>query len=363
MSSKESRYSHELGSSSTPVARRHPPRGQPVRHPKQCGQSSALSHGLRATSVEPLFLGGEAAYSQHRVLTALAAYPRLNDEWRALLPRSVASNDDPDRHSVESDRQGIALAEVLTRQPHRLGELTTAALAAIAPLHRQTATLIVVDDVCLLRRWVAHPLAVLTEMCEQPMDPDLVTAMDRVQRVLREALVGRRLPTCWTHGHYTPGNVRLDVNGSVIGIEDWDWARPAKLAIIDEYLMILTASCQVEQSELGTIIAARLQAGGLSDCERKALRAKRDRPSAYRDDGEHVDERAAILLTWLHFAAEQLHKRAASSGISSWWAADVAPVLRTVAVLPELEPTDDRCARSRLRPADIGHGRRLDKRC
>jgi hypothetical protein len=227
-------------------------------------------------------------------------------------------------------------------------------------LHRQTATLIVVDDVCLMRRWVAQPLVDLTEMCQR-MDSGLVGALERLRKVLREALVGRRMPTCWTHGHYTPGNVRLSGRGSVIGIDDWDWARPAQLALVDEYLMILTASSLVEQVELGTVIAARLKAGGLSDRERNAMRATHDRPSAYSEDGENLDERAAVPLTWLHFAAEQSRKRANYSNVSSWWAAEVAPVLQTVAELPE--PADDRRARWRHRPACIDHGRRLEMHC
>jgi phosphotransferase family enzyme len=291
-------------------------------------------------SVDTHLRGDVTAYSQPQVLAALAAHPRLTDEWRALLPCLVRSNDHASSGVVESDRQQIALAEALARQPHRLEELTAAALAAIAPLHRHTATLIVVDDVCLLRRWVEEPLAALTEM-GRPMDPDLVAAIDRLRKALREALVGRRLPTCWTHGHYTPGNVRLDVHGSVIGIVDWGWARPAQLALIDEYLMILTASRQVEQAELGAVVAARLHTGGLSARERNTLGAMHGRPNAYSENYELIDERTAILLTWLHFAAEQVHKRATDSKISSWWATDVAPVLRTVAVLPGLLPADD----------------------
>jgi hypothetical protein len=313
-------------------------------HPsKKCRHFPARGHGVGAMSVDTHLRGDLTAYSQPQVLAALAAHSRLTDEWRALLPCLVPSNDRSGTRPVESDRQGIALAKALARQPHRLEELTAAALAAIAPLHRQTATLIVVDDVCLLRRWVGQPLAALTESC-QPMDPDLVAAIDRLRKVLREALVGRRLPTCWTHGHYTPGNVRLDVHGSVIGIEDWRWARPAQLALIDEYLMILTASRQVEQAELGAIVAARLQSGGLSDRERNALGVTHNRPNAYSENCEPIDERTAILLTWLHFAAEQLRKLPTHSKVSSWWVADVAPVLQTVAVLPGLLPADDRRA-------------------
>ena len=180
--------------------------------------------------------------------------------------------------SVESYRPGIDLAEVLARRPNRVEELTAAALSAIAPLHRRTATFVVVDNVCLLRRWVLEPLAGLTDMCRR-LDPRLVPEVDWLGTMLRQALVGWRMPVSWTHGDYTPGNVRVaGVRGPVTGIVDWGGARPGQPALIDEYLMILAASCQVERADLGTVVAERLRAGGLSDRERNALRAARDRP-------------------------------------------------------------------------------------
>ena len=99
--------------------------------------------------------------------------------------------------------------------------------------------------------------------------------------------------------------------------------------------MILTASCQVERADLGTVVAERLRAGGLSDRERNALRAARDRSDADIGDRERidecVDERIAILLTWLHHAADLCRKRATHPNHHIWWATNVAPVLDAVA--------------------------------
>ena len=232
--------------------------------------------------------------------------------------------------SVESYRPGIDLAEVLARHPNRVEELTAAALSAIAPLHRRTATFVVVDNVCLLRRWVVEPLAGLTDMCRR-LDPRLVPEVDRLGTMLRQALVGWRMPVSWTHGDYTPGNVRVaGLQGPVTGIVDWGGARPGQPALIDEYLMILTASCQVERADLGTVVAERLRAGGLSDRERNALRAARDRPDADIGDRERIDERVAILLTWLHHVADLWRKRATHPNHHIWWATNVAPVLDAV---------------------------------
>jgi Phosphotransferase enzyme family len=281
-------------------------------------------------------LGAADLRTQRRVLAELAIHLGLDDEWRGLLPRILAFDERTDATvSVESYRPGTDLAEMLARHPHRVEELTVAALSAIAPLHRRTATFVVVDNVCLLRRWVIEPLAGLTDMCRR-LDPRLVSEVDRLGTMLRQALVGWRMPVSWTHGDYTPGNVRVESErGAVTGIVDWGGARPGQPALIDEYLMILTASCYVERADLGTVVAERLRAGGLADHEHDAMRAAHDRPDADIGAGrrinERIDERVAILLTWLHHTANLWRKSATNPNHHAWWAANVAPVLDAVA--------------------------------
>ena len=290
---------------------------------------------------------------QRRVLAELAIHQGLDQEWRELLPRILAFDERTNATvSVESYRTGIDLADVLARRPNRVEELTAAALRAIAPLHRGTATSVVVDNVCLLRRWVVEPLARLTDMCRR-LDPQLVTEVDRLGTMLRQALVGWRMPVSWTHGDYTPTNVRVaDIRGPVTGIVDWGGARPGQPAFIDEYLMILMASCQVERTDLGTLVADRLRAGGLSDRERNALRAGRDRPDADIVHREHIDERVAILLTWLHHAADLWRKCATQPNHHTWWATNVAPVLDAVAAWHEFDVSSVR-ARAGRRAAGV----------
>jgi hypothetical protein len=275
---------------------------------------------------------------QRRILAELAVHQGLNEEWRKLLPRILAFDERANAAvSVESYRRGTDLADVLARRPNRVEELTAAALRAIAPLHQGTATSVVVDNFCLLRRWVVEPVATLTDACRR-LDPRLVPDMNRLGTVLRQALVGRRMPVSWTHGDYTPTNVRVaGMRGPVTGIVDWGGARPGQPAFIDEYLMILTASCQVERTDLGTVVADRLRAGGLSDRERSALRAAHHRPDADIGHRERIDERIAIVLTWLHHAADSWRKRETPPDHHTWWATNVAPVLDAVAVWLEFD--------------------------
>jgi Phosphotransferase enzyme family len=274
--------------------------------------------------------------TQRRVLAELAIHQGLDEEWRELLPRILAFDERTDATvSVESYRPGMDLAEVLARHPNRFEELTAAALSAIAPLHRRTATFVVVDNVCLLRRWVIEPLAALRDLCRR-LEPGLVSEVDWLGTMLRQALVGWRMPVSWTHGDYTPGNVRVaGARGPVTGIVNWGGARPGQPALIDEYLMILTASCQVERADLGAVVTERLRAGGLSDRERNALHAAHDRADADIGDrspmNERIDERVAILLTWLNHVVDLWRKCATHPNHHIWWATNMAPVLDAVA--------------------------------
>ena len=281
-------------------------------------------------------LGATELRAQRRILGELATNPRLDEQWRALLPRILAFNENADATlAVESYLPGVDLAELLAREPDRVEELTSAALAAIAPLYRQTATRVVVDDTCLLRRWVDEPLADLTEACRR-MDPGVLAEVDRLHVRLREALAGRPMPASWTHGDYTPGNVRLaGAGGPVTGIVDWGGARPARLPLMDEYLMILAASCQIERADLGAVVKARLKAGGLSDRERNALHTAHAVSNGGHGRGQRLDdgldECTAILLTWLHHISEAWRKCGTYRTHPIWWAANVAPVLRAAA--------------------------------
>ena len=291
--------------------------------------------------------------TQRRVLAELAIHQGLDEEWRELLPRILAFDERANATvSVESYQPGLNLADVLARRPNRVEVLTAAALRAIAPLHRGTATSVVVDNVCLLRRWVVEPLADLAEMCRR-LDPSLVPEVDRLGAMLRQALVGWRMPVSWTHGDYTPANVRVaGIWGPVTGIVDWSGARPGQPAFIDEYLMILMASCQVEQTDLGTVVADRLRAGGLADRERKALRAARDQTDVDIGDrkrgNERIDERVAILVTWLHHAADLWRKCAIQPNHQIWWTTNVTPVLDAVRTWDGFDVSSA--------PARAGHG-------
>src|SRR5581483_2218861 len=113
------------------------------------------------------------------------------------------------------------------------------------------------------------------------LNPRLVQELERLGTMLERALVGRRISVSWTHGEYTPGNVRMaGMQGPVNSIVGWGGAQGDRPALIDEYLMILTTSWRVQRSNLGAAGGERLRAGGLSDSERNAMRVAYERTEA-----------------------------------------------------------------------------------
>jgi hypothetical protein len=275
--------------------------------------------------------------AERYVLAELAIHQGLDDGWRRLLPRILAFDDRTNSAvSVESYRSGTDMADLLARHPNRVEELTAAALRAIAPLHRGTSTS-PVDTVYLSPRWVLEPLSRLEDMCQR-LDPTSIPAIERLAAVLRQAMVGCRIPVGWTHGDYRPANVRVaGTRGPVTGIVDWRGAQLGRPAFIDEYLMILTASSQVERTDLGAVVADRVRAGGFLNRERSALRAPHGRTDPAIGNRERIDERIAILLTWLHHAADSWRTCATHPNHHGWWAANVAPVLDAFATWHGLE--------------------------
>ncbi len=294
--------------------------------PGQEGSPSAVLKVARGV------LGTAELRSQRRVLSELALHHRLDNAWRELLPRVLAFDERTDATlSVESCRPGIALAETLDGQPDRVEELTAAALRAIAPLHRRTITFVGADNTIMLWRWLAGPLADLADMCSR-LDPGRGEKVDRLSETLLRDVRAWRMPVGWTHGAYTPGNVLVDgAQDRVTGIVDWGGGAAGRPALIDEYLLILTASCQLQGADLGTVVTERLQGGGLLEWERQALHAARDRTDSDAGDPAFdtggVDERVAVLLTWLHRVADVWRKRATQPNHHVWWATTVAPVI------------------------------------
>jgi hypothetical protein len=106
----------------------------------------------------------------------------------------------------------------------------------------------------------------------------------------------------WTHGHgdYIPGNVRL---------AGADGPSNRERNVVHTAHALSNAGCGQEQRF-----------------------------------GEGIDECTAILLAWLHHIADLWRKCGTYRTHPVWWAADVAPVLRTVAAGPACGSGKDHAA-------------------
>lgn len=276
--------------------------------------------------------GATELRTQRRLVAEIASQPGLDKAWRDLLPRVLSFDERADATvCVESYRPGTFLAEVLAEHPDRFEALAAQALEAIAPLHRATSRSIVVDHLSSVRKWVVDPVIDLAGRLDHALTPEL----EQLEATLTRAIVGRRMTVCWTHGAYTPDCVQLaGPRGPVNRIEGWDRARGDRPALIDTYLLILTASAQVEDVDLCAVVSARLSAGGLSNSERDVLKAMNGR----LEEPETVDERVAILLAWLHHTAAQCRVAAEPSQLDVALDAQVAQVLGAVAKWLGFEP-------------------------
>lgn len=268
--------------------------------------------------------------TQHDALAVLHADSRLGS-WRALLPRVIEFRNQETRSLVlETVLPGTSLATVLSRQPEDLQRLMTEVLSSIGHLHRQTGRIEVVDH-SHLQRWVNEPLESLREMCVA-VAPASVSTVERLGAILRGALIGHRVQVSWSHGDFTHGNVLLAAGGDrVSGIVDWGGARPGQFARVDSYLMLLSASCQTEGYELGSLVQRLLHAGALPEHQRRLL-DQIYAPAPHERRHDTLDERIMILLAWLHHVAELRRKCNRYREHRIWWALNVEPVLHAVAV-------------------------------
>lgn len=252
-------------------------------------------HGVAVLRVARNAEAAERLRAQRRLVAEIASQPGLDEHWRDLLPRVLSFDERRDATvCVESYRPGLSLTDALAEHRHRIEELTAVAVAALTPLHRATVRSIVVDNLSAVRQWVVEPVTVLTQA-----HPRMSHRLRCLEEHLTRALVGRRMTVCWTHGAYTPDNVQLaGPHGPVNRVVGWGRARGDRPALIDLYLMVLTAGCQARQVDLSTLVADRVRSGGLMDWERRVL-------VGATGDTDAVDERIAIVLAWLHHTATQ----------------------------------------------------------
>ena len=258
--------------------------------------------------------GANSLRREHDVLIQLRSDCQL-DDWLALIPDPLAAGT--------AGAWTYLLTNLLPGKDGRkpalteTGRLTSAAIAAIAPLHRRTEETRVVDD-RLLERLVDAPTE--TIMTSLPS----AGVVKRLAGTLRSDLAGRELTLGWAHGDFHPGNIMFSADRRVTGIVDWGEAREHDLPALDIAFWLLTMPEHGRSRGLGGRVADRLSDGlPWTPSEECVL--------ADTTAGDLIDGRTLLLLAWLRHVASNLAKSAQYAESPLWSRRNVIPVLRQVA--------------------------------
>lgn len=281
--------------------------GAPGQQPSlvaKVARSSEAAGELRSHTISVWELGGDA---------------RLG-EWRRLLPE-IVSYDFDSTPAVVMERYvpGVDGQVLLASDRATSTRVLANALAAIADLHRRTARPARVGEE-LLQQWLDEPLATVSSLYRESSWQ--MSALQALGDELRGDLRDRTVSVRWTHGDYTPGNVRLAPDGSeVMSVLDWGGATSSGLAAFDSYLFLLASRMIRQRRELGRVVTEMMGLEDWSADERGMLGLER----------EPVAHRTLVLLCWLRHVASNLEKASYYHHHRFWRAANVEPVLQRLA--------------------------------
>ncbi len=274
---------------------------EPERLIAKIATSAAASRGL-----------DHHADSLARLRTELAGDPCAD-----LLPVLVRDGRlDGHRVVIETQLPGHAATRRLSD-----AATGTAAAGALAALHRATAVTRTVDA-ATLARWVDEPIDYLQALRGLPGDAH---SLDRLRRILHEALLDREIEVAWVHGDFWPGNVLVEetvgtdgagVRVRVTGLADWENAESDGLPDVDLVHWWLAA----QPVELGAAVRHAVAHPGEVRRQLAELSITLPNPQLAL---EHI-----VLLTWLHHVTAGMGRTQADHLGRVWLARNVKPILQ-----------------------------------
>lgn len=239
--------------------------------------------------------------------------------WSSLLPSLLANGIVRGRrYQVEGLLPGLDARRVLSNPPAS-ARMQIAAAMAIGELHRRTARLTNID-VDFVATWLNKPISQLQQL---GFDPAVLAALTTA---LYGALVGRRLALSWIHGDFVPDNLLVTPDGGhILGIVDWEAARPNDLPLLDLVHLLLASRVSAEGREMGDVVRRLLNGSGWTPSEQALLHeAQAQLP------GEALDGRSLLLLAWLRHVTANLTKSDRYAKNWLWLDRNVAPVLKNL---------------------------------
>lgn len=241
---------------------------------------------------------------QYEVLERISADHRLGD-WRRLLPRLVTHDLAGSPPSgTERRLPGVTGSALLRERPEQAAALSTAALDAIAELHRVTGQVQAVGA-AHLARWVEEPLAALERSLPPFRRGWASAAFEHLRHRIQRGLTGHRLRVGWVHRDFHPGNVLYSPqDGEVTGIVDWGGAVADGPTDLDSMLFDLAVRHETGGRPIGELVAERLP------------------PPDASGPGE-----ALLLIAWLWHITDNLEKSTRFRSNRFWIRRNVLTVL------------------------------------
>jgi O-antigen/teichoic acid export membrane protein len=256
-------------------------------------------------------------------LAALHADERLGT-WRSLLPPIVAGGEVGEQsYLVEGLLPGVDAQAVAAHSTAGRALVENAAVAAISELHRRTATSVTLRGP-MLERLIGEPVLALRRVDEELAQQSLLKVrLRRLESELTDAFAGRTIAATWIHGDFALGNILVRKDGSaVVGIVDWEFARPNDLPLIDVLQLLLSGRMVEQRSELGDVVCALLTGATWSEREQAILAAARSGVG-----GDEIAIRPMLLLCWLRHVTANLTKSARYGRHRYWVGRNVTAVL------------------------------------
>ncbi len=320
--------------------------GRPARGMDARLDEVLLSTGLAATSVRWLASGDHAQSAvidtgeietlevtfartpegatklegQRAVLDALWDDQALT-ELRPVLPRLRGAGSQKSREfNAYSHRTGTTAADLL-RADIAVDDLCGAALAGIAPLHRESRRTVVVDEQ-RLSDWIDESRTHLANLGRASE-----ARLGLLGDALRASFVGNTVDVGRIQGALAPDNMVMSPDSlEVTGFRHWEWSREMPLDV-DAATLALSCLSFRGHIELGELVRQLLS--DPSKFEQHPAMAAVE-PSA-------ISSRALILLTWLHVVGRPMPPTRTMSSDVFWLARNAQPVL--AALNPPVEST------------------------
>jgi aminoglycoside phosphotransferase (APT) family kinase protein len=224
---------------------------------------------------------------------------------------------------VEGLLPGVEARAFAVQSSEGRARVEDAAVVAISELHRRTAAPVTVGGP-MLERLIGEPVLALRRVDAELVRQNLLQVrLQRLESELTDALAGRTIAAAWIHGDFTLGNILMRKDGSaVVGIIDWEFARPDDLPLVDVLQLLLTGRMIDQRSELGDVVRALLTGAPWSEREQAILAAARSGVG-----GDEIAMRPMLLLCWLRHVTANLTKSARYGRHRHWVGRNVTAVL------------------------------------